>query len=404
MKKITRRSFIKYSALASTSLLIPNFIKGLQAEERTGSIAGGGKKLVIVQLSGGNDGLNTVIPYRNDVYYSSRRGLSLGESEILKIDDELGFNSSMEKFKELYDSGRLSVINSVGYPNPDRSHFRSMDIWQSASGSDEYVTTGWVGRYLDSDCEKCGSPYNAIEVNDTLSLALKGNTKNGIAVEDPGRFFLSSSEDFFTRLSDIYKNDLHGDGNVEYLYKTVVEATSSAEYVYKTSKIYNSSESYPNGQFGRNLKTIAELIISGIDTSVFYVDLGGFDTHANQKGRQNNLLKQLSDGLYSFTEDLRKNDRLNEVMVLTFSEFGRRVSQNASGGTDHGTANNVFLINGELSNPGFYNEAPDLTDLDNGDLKYRVDFRSIYSTMLGRWLGAEDEAILGGKFEYLNIV
>ncbi|CAF4794900.1 unnamed protein product, partial [Rotaria sp. Silwood1] len=180
-----------------------------------------------------------------------------------------------------------------------------MDIWQSASDADKYTTTGWLGRYLDSECPDCKNPYNAIEVSDTLSLALKGEKYNGIAVENPEKFFMSTSEKYFGDIANANKNK-HDDENVAYLYKTIVEATSSAEYVYKTSKIYKSKLDYPKGQFSSNLKTIAELIVSGIDTQVFYVSLGGFDTHVGQN------------------EDLKGNDKLNDVFVMTFSEFGRR--------------------------------------------------------------------------------
>jgi len=404
MSKVTRRDFFKFSALASASMMIPNFIRPLQAKEIMEKFtASGAKKLVIVQLSGGNDGLNTVIPFKNDIYYSSRNSIAIKESDVLKISDELGFNPAMTKFKALYEQGNLSIINNVGYPNPDRSHFRSMDIWQSASDSNKYVSSGWLGRYLDSECPDCKNPYNAIEVNDTLSLALKGEKYNGIAVENPERFFMSTSEKYFADVADANKNH-HDDENVSYLYKTIVEATSSAEYVYKTSKIYKSKVEYPKGNFSNNLKTIAELIISGIDTQVFYVSLGGFDTHINQNGKQENLLGELSEGLYSFTEDLKMNGQLDDTFIMTFSEFGRRVKQNASGGTDHGTANNVFVINGKLKHPGFYNHAPDLTNLDNGDLKYEIDFRNIYSEILSKWLNVNDKKILGGSFDNLGLI
>ena len=405
MAKVSRRDFFKFSALASASMMIPSFIKPLQAKEIMDKFtASGAKKLVIVQLSGGNDGLNTVIPFKNDIYYSSRNSIAIKEKDVLKITDELGFNPAMPKFKSLYENGYLSIINNVGYPNPDRSHFRSMDIWQSASDSDKYTTSGWIGRYLDSECPDCKNPYNAIEVSDTLSLALKGDKYNGIAVENPERFFMSTSEKYFGDVAEANKHQGQNDENVAYLYKTIVEATSSAEYVYKTSKIYKSKIEYPKGQFANNLKTIAELIVSGIDTKVFYVSLGGFDTHINQTGKQENLLEQLSEGLYSFTEDLKGNDKLNDVFIMTFSEFGRRVKQNASGGTDHGTANNIFVINGNLKKPGFYNPAPDLTNLDNGDLKYEIDFRNIYAEILNKWLNVNDKKILGGSFVKLDLV
>ena len=405
MNKLSRRDFLKLSAFASSALMIPKFLTPLQAKE-INELLGSDitRKLVIIQLSGGNDGLNTIIPYNNDIYYSGRETISVAKNNVIKINDELGFNPGMAKLKELYDSGYVSVINSVGYPNPNRSHFRSMDIWQTASDSDKYVNSGWIGRYLDSECADCKNPYNAIEVSDTLSLAMKGNSYNGLAVEDPQKFFLSSSENFFTDIAGISKTKKDDHENVSYLYKTVAEATSSADYVYKTSKIYKSKLDYPKGQFSQNLKTIAELIISNIDSRVFYISLSGFDTHVNQKARQDALLKELSDGLFSFTSDLKQNNRLNETLVMTFSEFGRRVSQNASNGTDHGTANNIFMINGQLKNPGFYNSAPDLTDLDNGDLKYKIDFRTVYANVLNKWLGANDEKILGQKFKSLDIV
>ncbi len=408
MKRISRRKFFKYSAFASTSLLIPNFLKKFEARELYGNpslqkITGAGKKLIIIQLSGGNDGLNTVIPFRNDNYYESRPQLSIGKNKVLKLNDELGLNPEMTGLREIFNKGNLSIINNVGYPNPDRSHFRSMDIWQSGSSSNEYLNTGWIGRYLDSECESCKNAYNAIEVDTTLDLAMKGKRRNGIAVVDPKRYYLNSSEEF---LLDIAKrnNKYPADSNVGYLYKTLIETTSSADYVYKNSKIYKSQIEYPGTLFGKNLKTIAELIISGSDTMVYYVSMNGFDTHVNQSGRQEKLLKELSEGLQSITEDLRKNDRLNEVLIVTFSEFGRRVKQNASGGTDHGTANNIFLIGGNLKSPGFYNSQPDLADLDEGDLKFEIDFRSIYSTLLNKWLNADDKLIMGNNFDFLNIV
>ena len=405
MNKLSRRDFLKLSALASSTLLIPKFLTPLQAKE-INELLGSDltKKLVIIQLSGGNDGLNTIIPYNNDVYYSGRDTISVAKNNVIKINDELGFNPAMAKLKELYDSGYVSVVNSVGYPNPNRSHFRSMDIWQTASDSDKYLNTGWIGRYLDSECADCKNPYNAIEVNDSLSLAMKGAKYNGLAVEDPQKFFLSSSENFFTDIAGVGKTKTDDHENVSYLYKTVAEATSSADYVYKTSKIYKSKLDYPKGQFAANLKTIAELIISNIDSRVFYISLTGFDTHVNQKARQDALLKELSEGVHSFTTDLKQNNRLNETLVITFSEFGRRVTQNASGGTDHGTANNIIMINGALKKPGFYNSAPDLTDLDNGDLKYKIDFRTVYANVLNKWLGANDEQILGQKFKSLDII
>lgn len=408
MKKISRRNFFKFSALASTSLFIPNFLSGFESGGTVSNanvvkLPKGSKKLIVIQLSGGNDGLNTVIPYRNDIYYSMRPKLSLDEKKILRLTDELGLNPEMLKLKEIFDKGNLSIINSVGYPNPDRSHFRSMDIWQTGSGAEQYLSTGWIGRYLDSDCQSCKNPYSAIEVDSVLNPAMKGLNKSGIAVEDPRRFYLNSTEKFLIDIADKSRHH-HDNTNVSYLYKTLIETTSSAEYVYENSKIYKSKFEYPNTQFGKNLKTISEMINSNIDTSVYYISMTGFDTHVNQKGRQEKLLKELSDGLYSLTEDLRINDRLNETLIITFSEFGRRVMENGSGGTDHGTANNIFLIGGNLKTPGVYNKSSDLANLDEGDLIYEIDFRRLYSTVLNKWLEANDQKIMGGNFEYINVI
>lgn len=409
MKNITRRNFLKHSALASTSLLIPDFLKGFMAKElydnsQIQKLSASGKKLIIVQLSGGNDGLNTIVPYRNDIYYNLRPTLSLKEEKILKLNDDVGMNSEMSKLMEVYDKGNLSIINGVGYPNPDRSHFRSMDIWQSGSGSEEYLNTGWIGRYLDSECQSCKNPYSAIEVDSSLDMSMKGERRSGIAVDDPKKFYLNSSERYLLEIAESTKHDGHNDSNASYLYKTLIETTSSADYVYENSKIYKSKMNYPNSSFGKNLKTIAEMLISNLDTTVYYISMPGFDTHVNQKGRQERLLSELSNGLNALTEDLKINNRLDETLILTFSEFGRRVKQNASGGTDHGTANNLYLINGNLSNAGIYNALPDLSNLLDGDLKFEIDFRRVYATILKKWLDADDKLVLGSDFEYMNFV
>jgi uncharacterized protein (DUF1501 family) len=408
-----RKDFIKYTSLASTAMLIPRFMKGFEklgspnlgpAEKAFGA-SGNRKVLVVVQLSGGNDGLNTIIPYRNDIYHKLRPQIGKSETEILKLNDDLAFNPVMDKLKGIYDDGKMSIINSVGYPNPDRSHFRSMDIWHSASDADKYLQTGWLGRYLDSNCPGAGHPYSAIETDSALSLALKGSKTNGIALESPEAYYALATEKYFKAVSALGNTTAHPeDDNLHYLYKTLAETGSSADYIYKTSRIYKSALEYPQGEFGRNLKTIADLIVSGLDTSVYYISLTGFDTHDQQIARQDRLLKDLSDGLGVFTDDLKANNRMNDVVIMTFSEFGRRVGENASKGTDHGTANNMMIINGNLKKPGIYNEAPDLASLDNGDLIYKIDFRQVYSETLTNWLGADANAILGKKYEGLGIV
>ncbi|RYU78755.1 DUF1501 domain-containing protein [Hymenobacter persicinus] len=397
----TRRDFLKTSVLASSLLFVPRFLHALDRQGLAALRDAGGRRLVVVQLGGGNDGLNTVIPYQNDLYYKARPTLGIRpQSGILTLNDELGFHPAMTRLKGMFDQGQLAVLNSVGYPNPDRSHFRSMDIWQSASAADQYVTTGWLGRYLDSSCATCPQPYNGLEVDDTLSLAMKGAARKGLALKNPAKFHQVTQNHFLAQVSK--ETGPAGGSEMDYLYKTLAETASSADYLYQTSKVYKSAITYPNTEFGKNLKTTAELINSGVDSRVFYVSLTGFDTHVRQQEQQGKLLGDLSEGLSSFAEDLQKSGEFQNTLVLVFSEFGRRVSQNASNGTDHGTANNVLLLGGGLRRPGVGNAAPDLLNLDQGDLRHQLDFRSIYATVLRDWLGADDQAILGSQFERLS--
>jgi len=399
----TRRDFLRTSALASTLLLVPKFLHAL---DRGPGLAGlrdaiGARRLIVVQLSGGNDGLNTVIPYKNDLYYKARPTLGIKESEgILTLDKDLGLHPALKGLKGLYDQGQLAVLNSVGYPNPDRSHFRSMDIWQTGSGADQVVSTGWLGRYLDSNCPDCQRPYNALEVDDTLSLALKGNIRKGLALKNTDKFHQLNQNHLLAKVSKEVAPTHHD--QVDYLYKTLAETASSADYLYEKSKIYKSTVAYPNSDFGKNLKTTAELINSGVESRVYYLALSGFDTHVRQHEQQQRLFTDLGDGLAALANDLRQHDQWNNTLVLVFSEFGRRVGQNASNGTDHGTANTVFVAGGALQKKGVINDAPDLVNLDQGDLRHQIDFRSIYATILKDWLGADDTAILGSGFERMS--
>ncbi|SHM20811.1 DUF1501 domain-containing protein [Hymenobacter psychrotolerans] len=397
----SRRDFLKTSVLASSLLFVPNFLHALDRQGLRDLRDARGRRLVVVQLGGGNDGLNTIIPYRNDLYYKARPTLGIREgSGILALDKDLGFNPAMTRLKGLYDQGQLAILNSVGYPNPDRSHFRSMDIWQSGSASDQYLSTGWLGRYLDSDCPACLLPYNGLEVDDTLSLAMKGSSRKGLALKNPAKLRQLTQNRFIAQVSGAKHPGAVSE--LDYLYKTLAETASSADYLYQASRIYKSAVAYPNTEFGRNLKTTAELINSGVGSRVFYVSLTGFDTHVRQQEQQGKLLGDLSEGLGSFAEDLQKAGNFDETLVLVFSEFGRRVSQNASNGTDHGTANNVLLLGGGLRQQGILNAAPNLQDLLDGDLRYQLDFRSLYATVLHDWLGADDQAILGSQFERLR--
>lgn len=395
----TRRDFLKLSGLASTALLMPRFLYGLSDSPMTRP----DHKLVIIQQSGGNDGLNALVPYRNDLYYRARPQLAVPRSEVLALSDEVGFNPALAPLRDLYDQGHLSLINQVGYPNPDRSHFRAMDIWHSGSGPHDYWDTGWLGRYLDHSCSGCVNPHEVVEIDDTLSLALKGQQGKGMALRNPARLQRSTRGKWVDHLADTGQQDQAQEA-LGYLYKTLTETRQSAEYLYETSRVYQSRATYPHSHLARDLKTVAELICSGVETSVFYVSLSGFDTHVRQRRQHDRLLGQYAEAVAAFVADLQRQGWFDRTLILTFSEFGRRVAENASGGTDHGKANSLNLIGGALRRPGLYNDMPDLAHLDDGDLPHQIDFRQVYASLLHDWLSTDDQTILRGRFERLDVV
>jgi uncharacterized protein (DUF1501 family) len=394
-----RRDFIKNSALASSLFFVPGFIKAMDAQLR---LPKGFKRLVIIQLAGGNDGLNTVVPFRNDIYYRERPSIAIRQKDVIAINSELGFHKNLAPLKTLFDAGELTVINNVGYPNPNRSHFRSSDIWHTASASHEALGEGWVGRYLDRIGSK---PYNAIEVGNSLSLMLKGKTRNGVVARDAAMLNKIAGDPYFEQLLS-YNQDQHlSEHHMGYLYQTMIDAKQSADYIYEKTRVTHSAFDYGDSPFGKQMKTMAEFINSRLDTTVYFSALSGFDTHADQSGKQEALLKTYAEGVSTLVADLKANGTFDDTLILTFSEFGRRVAQNAALGTDHGAANQVFIIGKDLKTPGLYNRAPDLQNLDgNGDLIYEIDFRSIYANIMEEWLGVRSDALLTETMEPLNIV
>ncbi|AZQ62652.1 DUF1501 domain-containing protein [Flammeovirga pectinis] len=393
-----RRSFLKKSSLLTagtlfTPLFLQQTLGQIQEEYK-------GKKIVIIQFSGGNDGLNTVIPYLDDNYYKARPSIAIQKEDLIQLDNNLGINGQMKGFADLFHKGYVSVINNVGYPNPNRSHFRSMDIWHTASDANQYLNTGWLGRYMDAHCSK---PREGIELDNTLSLAMKGSQIKGIAVDNPYTFYNTLKVGQFDTLASGEAENLNED-NQGYLYKTLTEANQSAEYIFEHSKVYKSKTTFPDTALGKNLKSIAELIQSGMDSKVYYASLGGFDTHAGQIPQQSKLLKQYSEGVSAFVEELEKTDHFKDTVIMTFSEFGRRVKQNASKGTDHGAANNVFIIGKNLKKEGIINENPDLVNLNRGDLIHSVDFRSIYADLLNNWLNVSSSEIMSKNINELSLI
>lgn len=402
MSNFTRRKFIGTSMVASGSLMMPGFLKALDTSLRKNPPSNN-NKLVVIHLSGGNDGLNTVIPVRNDLYYKSRPVLGIKKEKALSLSDEYSLNNAMKSFAELYDSGNLSIINGVGYPNPDFSHFRAVEIWQTGSERKEMVNSGWLGRYLDSQCVTAYNPHHMVQVDSFLGLAMRGNNISGISYRSSGAF----KEDIDSTLAkDILINTKteNSESYIDFLYKAVTDSYSSFDYLKAHNKEEHSATVYPDTSFGKKMRSISGFINGGAETRVYFASLLGFDTHAKQPGTHEKLLGDLSDSVYALIRDLKKNKKLDEVCIMVFSEFGRRLEENASIGTDHGTASNVYLLGGKLQQKGIYNPMPNLADLDSGNLKYTVDFRSIYATLLKKWLGADDELILKNKFPILNFI
>ncbi|MCB9224362.1 MAG: DUF1501 domain-containing protein [Crocinitomicaceae bacterium] len=390
-----RRDFLKKTGIITAgTILVPSF---LRANMFSNKLLIGKKRLVVIQLSGGNDGLNTMVPFGMDEYYKNRSAIGLAQEELLKVGDLFGFHPKLKGLHDLHQKGMLAIINSVGYPNPNRSHFRSMDIWHTASDSNEYLTTGWLGRYLDANCNNA---YEGIELGGQLSLAMKGMETSGIAMTNPKAFYDTIHSDFFNELGDPVTEN----GELNYLYKVFNDTKNSAKYIFDQYSLKPNPTIYAPGQLGQQLKQIATLIKSDIQTPVFYTQLGGFDTHINQKFAQDRLFTQLNGGVTSFIEDLEKDDLLKDTTIMIFSEFGRRLEQNASRGTDHGAANVMFIIDKDLNSTAInqYNQL-DLQDLENGDPKFKVDFRSVYQEVLTSTLDVDANKVLGKKFDGLNL-
>lgn len=390
-----RRDFLRSTGLVTTSLLVPRFLHGMG-----GAATVNGRKLVIVQLTGGNDGLNTVVPFRNDAYYRSRPKLAIARGLALPLSDDLGLNPGMKELRALFDAGHMSVINGVGYPQPDRSHFRSMDIWHTASGSDRFLDSGWLGRYMDA---RKAVPHDVVEFGGTLSLANKGDTVKAIAMNDPGRFYQATREPYFAKLAAGQHAIAHQ--QLGYLYRTMTETYRSAGYIQERLRPRGTTVTFPKGDLAKQLRHVSAFIQSGMETSVYYTSIDGFDTHVNQSVKQEKQLAEVSAAIGVFMADIQAAGRGRDVLVMVFSEFGRRVKENASNGTDHGTAGSLFLIGEGLKKPGISNALPSLEALDDyGDLKFSVDFRRVYATVLDRWLGFDPEVVLGGRFEKLAVL
>jgi uncharacterized protein (DUF1501 family) len=429
----TRREFlsagIKGVGLLSVAGYVPEFLT------RTAAAAGAeadAKILVVLQLSGGNDGLNTVVPFGDDLYYKARPVIGIKADDTLKINDHLGFNSALAPLKAELDAGRMAVVQNVGYPNPNRSHFRSMEIWHTASDSEgKREVNGWLGRYFDAQC-KGADPRTLAEKSSIgmsfgkiMPQAFRNRANVGIALDNPDTFQWNASgetvslakaqEAIFAKLNQpgaapaMQRLETLGGiaGNepetLDFLRHTAMNAIVSGERIRTILEKAKTRTSYPNSQLARQLEMISKMVAGNFPTRVYYANQGGFDTHANQAGTQMRLLKDVAESVAAFLKDLRAQNNSQRVLILAFSEFGRRVGENASSGTDHGAAAPMFLF-GEKIKGGLLGVAPDLKNLIDGDLRHQVDFRQVYADVLEGWLGTPSEPVLGREFEKFAVV
>jgi uncharacterized protein (DUF1501 family) len=358
--------------------------------------------LVLVTLYGGNDGLGTVVPYADGAYHDARPDLAYGEDEVLRLDDQLGLNPAMKGFKALWDAGRLAIVRGVGYPRPDHSHFRSMDIWQSGS-PDHPANTGWIGRWLDATRP---DPLRVVSVGATLPPLAVGTKAAGVAL--PLTSFEAPAGPLgagVRRLATPDPADPPTQATVARATGTLLSATaafgppldaaSGASDDDDDDQKTQGASAGGQGELARQLAIVSRCVKAGVPTQVYAVSLGGFDTHADEKGTQSRLLGELDSAVSGFLADLDRDPRGSRVVVAIYSEFGRRVAANASQGTDHGTAG-PLLVAGHLVRGGFYGDQPSLTSLDAGDLRVTTDFRSVYGTLLERVLDTEAGRVLDG--------
>ncbi|MGF1530024.1 MAG: DUF1501 domain-containing protein [Puniceicoccaceae bacterium] len=403
LPRTTRRAFLHTAAKAASFLafsrVAPAFVAhaaeiGAPPPEKDRTI------LVLLQLAGGNDGLNTVIPFEDSRYYNLRPNLSIPRGRVLPLDDYTGFHPECELLKSLFEEGDLSIIRSVGYPNPNRSHFRSTEIWETAVSGSSNQYTGWLGRYFDNDCD--ATPENqpaAIYFGTEGPLTLEGAEPHFVLGVGDRKGAGPADGDLLRRLA----TDGPANPHLGFLRHTLMNALIGEAEVAEVIRQYRTRQNYGSTPFGRSMRSIAAMIASGSPTRVYYASLGGFDTHANQEFRHGRLMRELSENLAAFQADLRERKLDDQVVTLTFSEFGRRPQENSGMGTDHGTAAPLFVMGGPVKG-GFQGKTPDLEVASNGDLVFETDFRQVYATVLEDWLGCDAGKVLGGTYAKLPIL
>jgi uncharacterized protein (DUF1501 family) len=418
---LSRRAMIKDGLLAVSAGMImpPIFARAVRAahhaaeEGAAWALAAQDRTLIVVQLAGGNDGLNTIVPVTDSaygLYKSGRPNLAIPQSQLLTLDSQVGMNPALKDLYPFWQSNKLAIVDGVGYPNPNLSHFISMDIWQTLDLNGQGAT-GWLGKYVAGLVDKDGHPFQSLAVGSALPVALRALNASVPVVGSPGSYRVAADPaataagqgadarvQTLLRLYNTYPQSAPYAALLDMLNTTAQSAVQGSKILEQAVASYKPAVQYPTTGFARGLQVLAEVIVQGLGLRVGYVTLGGFDTHANQAATQTALLAELGQGLSAFYDDLAAHNAADNVVVMTWSEFGRRVEENGNNGTDHGTAAPLFVL-GNAVQGGIYGESPDLSNLDDaGNLKFTVDFRSIYATVLDNWLGAPSSAVLGGNF------
>lgn len=404
----SRRDFLKTSALVSMgAATVPGFLANTAKASQDAKSSE--KILIVVQMLGGNDGLNTVIPHGLDGYTNARRVLRVPTAGIQKITKEIGLHPNMGGMGKLLENNKLAILQGIGYPNPDRSHFRSMEIWETARTETGALETGWLGRTLDAVPPTAGGDLPALHVGSQGSmLALKAKKADVPSLESLEQYKLqvtgSEADKRQARdaIDSVARLDRGDDQLLGFLRRSTLSAYDSSKRLEALASKPAGATKYPNFGLAKRLELIAQIIKAGFNTKIYYTALDGFDTHANQPASHGALLTELSDSIAAFHADLSAAGQGDRVAILSFSEFGRRVAENASAGTDHGAAAPVFLV-GPVATPGLIGDHPKLDDLDDGDLKHHTDFRRIYAGLLEGWLGMPSAPILGPGFAPLPL-
>lgn len=416
--KLSRRALIKDGLLVvSAGMVMPTiFSRGIASARALSSDGNhlaqvaGERTLIVVQMAGGNDGLNTVIPFTDSLYHKMRPTLAIPDAKVLPLDTRLGLHPNLAPLKKLWDAGHLAIVEGVGYPNSSLSHFQAMDIWQTLdlNGTGR---EGWLGKLVSGWVDKDGHPFKAMDIGVQTSLALSSISAQVPTLTSPQTYRVypdpvdtDKGNARLQALMNLYNSYPKTSPYAALLDTTALSAQEGSQQLDTANTQYHASVTYPTGPFAAGLKVLAEAIVQGLGLRVGYVTLGGFDTHANQLATHDSLMKTLADGLSAFYTDLVQHGKADNVVVMTWSEFGRRVEENGSAGTDHGTAAPMFIL-GNSINKGIFGEPPALSNLDTtGNLKFTTDFRSVYATVLDRWLGASSQQVLGGSFGSQNFL